>query len=191
MGVTHGGARRGFRSAFPARYGVSLPAPGAQGSDRALGRGQIVVSLHTEVRTLALRRARALLLATGDLFSDLRQMTKPNKPKTYSTNYEYGIEWDPTTGALKSGALQRRQARRSAGDRPPYPGAARRIDSACAPGSAVHQHPKYRRSVNGSPMNARRRTRVRCLGSALLRRIQRFNVCRGRQETNETRMPSR
>ena len=102
MGVTHGGARRGFRSAFPARYGVSLPAPGAQGSDRALGRGQIVVSLHTEVRTLALRRARALLLATGDLFSDLRQMTKPNKPKTYSTNYEYGIEWDPTTGALKS-----------------------------------------------------------------------------------------
>jgi hypothetical protein len=29
-----------------------------------LGRGQIVVSLHTEVRTLALQRARALLYAT-------------------------------------------------------------------------------------------------------------------------------
>jgi hypothetical protein len=77
MGVTHGGARRGISSAIRARNGVSLPTPGAQGSDRALGRSQIVVTTHTEVRALAVRRARALLFATDDLFSDLRHMGKP------------------------------------------------------------------------------------------------------------------
>lgn len=67
-----------------------------------LGRGQIVVSLHTEVRTLALRRARALLLATDDLFRDLRLMGKPRSPQRITTNYGIAIEWDPASGALKS-----------------------------------------------------------------------------------------
>lgn len=64
--------------------------------------GQIVVSLQTELRALAIRRARSLVVATDALFTDLRDMAKPTKQKTYTTNYELGIEFDPTTGVLKS-----------------------------------------------------------------------------------------
>ena len=68
----------------------------------SLGRRQIVLSTHTEIRALALRRARALLLATDDLFADLRHMAKPKTPQNYTTDYGLEIEWDPSTGALKS-----------------------------------------------------------------------------------------
>jgi hypothetical protein len=67
-----------------------------------LGRGQIVVTTHTEVRALAHRRARALLFATDDLFTDLRQMGKPTKAKTYTTEYGLAIEFAAASGLLKS-----------------------------------------------------------------------------------------
>ena len=67
-----------------------------------LERGQIVVTTHTEVRALAHRRARALLFATDDLFTDLRRMGKPTKAKTYTTDYGLAIEFDPASGLLKS-----------------------------------------------------------------------------------------
>ncbi|HEY2883579.1 MAG TPA: DUF6538 domain-containing protein [Rhizomicrobium sp.] len=65
-------------------------------------RDQIVVSLRTESRDLAVRRARVLLLATDNLFSDLRQMPKPTKPKTIRIDYGLEVQFDPLSGILKS-----------------------------------------------------------------------------------------
>jgi len=82
-----------------------------------LGRSQIVVTTRTEVRALAIRRARALLFATDDLFTDLRHLGKPNKAKTYTTEYGLAIEFDPGSGtrakpltALLASSVPSRQA---------------------------------------------------------------------------------
>ena len=121
-----------------------------------LGRSQIVVSTHTEVRTLALRRARALLLATDDLFQDLRRMGKPRtSPQIYSTDYGIAIEWDPTTGALKS--LEIKDAKpedqaaidshiRTLGDR-----SAVAVAAAPAPRESPHTPPSLKRPRPCSP----------------------------------------
>jgi len=85
-----------------ARDGVLFPSPRPQRPARAHWRSHIVASLHTELRDEARQRAQALAAATDRFFWEWRGMPNDKKPTTtFQTNYELGVEFDPSGNVKK------------------------------------------------------------------------------------------